>query len=202
MDSYSLNVGSNNIGGYFSSEQIDLLRIVQCNDMTMLYSFIRECDQIKHLYGEQEISELGTLDIESAKRKVFESYQNTMVLHDADSLTDIDNKLKSIGIRDEHVPYIKQYLGNRDIQGIRRTIETLYPDKAKEILTLSHHFVSQERDQIKESNMFDEFVTLNNNLPSFNTMLVGSGKIYSVVNSFYESNEPEYRFDFYKAKEI
>ena len=200
MDNYLLDVGSNNIGGYFSSEQIDLLRIVQCNNLDDLINFISNCDQIKHLFDEHEITSLSELDIENAKRIVFESYQNTMVLHNANPIEDIENKLKNIGVREEHISYITQYLGNRDMQGIRRTIETLYPDKAKEILTLSHHFVSKERDQIKASNMYDEFVVLNNNLPSFNIMLVGSGKIYSIVNSFYESNEPEYRFDFYKAK--
>lgn len=200
MNNYLLDVGSNNIGGYFSSEQIDLLRIVQCNNLDDLINFISNCDQIKHLFDEHEITSLSELDIENAKRIVFESYQNTMVLHNANPIEDIENKLKNIGVREEHISYITQYLGNRDMQGIRRTIETLYPDKAKEILTLSHHFVSKERDQIKASNMYDEFVVLNNNLPSFNIMLVGSGKIYSIVNSFYESNEPEYRFDFYKAK--
>ncbi len=200
MDNYLLNVGTNNVGGYFSSEQIDLLKIIQCNNLNDLIRFITDCDQIKHLFNEQDIISLNELDIESAKRKVFESYQNTMVLHNANPITDIENKLKNIGVMEEHIPYIKQYLSNRYIQGIRRTIESLYPDKAKDILILSHHFVSQERDQIKSSNMYDEFVVLNNNLSSFNTMLVGSGKIYSIVNSFYESNEPEYRFDFYKAK--
>lgn len=200
MENYSLNIVSNNIGGYFSSEQIDLLRIIQCNNISELFNFIKECDQIKHLFNEQELMYLNDLDVENAKRKVFAAYQNTMVLHDSDSLTDIENKLKNIGVKDEHIPYIKQFLGNRDIQIIRKTIEALYPDKANEILALSHHFVSQERDQLKASNMYDEFVTLNNNLSSFNTMLVGSGKIYSVVNSFYNSDESEYRFDFYKAK--
>ena len=200
MDNYSLNVGTNNVGGYFSSEQIDLLKIIQCNNLDDLIRFIDDCDQIKHLFNEQEIASLNELDVENAKRKVFETYQNTMVLHNAIPIIDIENKLKNIGVRDEHIPYITQYLENRDLQGIRRTIESLYPDKAKDILTLSHRFTSQERDQLKSTNMYDEFVILNKNLPSFNTMLVGSGKIYSVVNSFYESNEPEYRFDFYKAK--
>lgn len=200
MENYSLNIKSNNIGGYFSSEQIDLLRIIQCNNISELFNFIKECDQIKHLFNEQELMYLNNLDVENAKRKVFAAYQNTMVLHDSDFLTGIENKLKNIGVKDEHIPYIEQFLGNRDIQIIRKTIEALYPDKANEILALSHHFVSQERDQLKSSNMYDEFVTLNNNLSSFNTMLVGSGKIYSVVNNFYNSDESEYRFDFYKAK--
>lgn len=146
MENYSLGVESNNIGGYFSSEQIDLLKIIQCNNLNDLIRFITDCDQIKHLFNEQDITSLNELDIESAKRKVFESYQNTMVLHNANPITDIENKLKNIGVMEEHIPYIKQYLGNRDIQGIRKTIESLYPDKAKDILILSHHFVSQERD--------------------------------------------------------
>lgn len=200
MENYSLNIESNNIGGYFSSEQIDLLRIIQCNNISELFNFIKECDQIKHLFNEQELMYLNYLDVENAKRKVFATTKNTMVLHDSDSLTDIENKLKNIGVKDEHISHIKQFLVNRDILAIRKVIETYYPDKANEMLTLSHHFVSQERDQIKSSNMYDEFVTLNSNLPSFNTILIGSGKIYNVVNNFYNSDEPKYRFDFYKAK--
>lgn len=200
MENYLLNVGSNNIGGYFSSEQIDLLRIIQCNNILELCNFIKECDQINHLFNKQDLIDLSNLDIENAKRRVFIAYQNTMVFHDSDSLTNIENKLKNIGVKVEHIPYIKQFLGNKDLQRIRKTIEMLYPDKVNEILTLSHHFVSQERDQLKASDLYDELVTLNNNLSSFNTMLVGSGKIYDVVNNFYSSDEPEYRFDFYKAK--
>ena len=71
MDSYLLNVGTNNVGGYFSSEQIDLLRIIQCNNLDDLIRFIAACDQIKHLFSEQEITSLIELDIENAKRKVF-----------------------------------------------------------------------------------------------------------------------------------
>ena len=32
MDKYDLKVNSDNVGGYFSSEQIDLLSIIQCNN--------------------------------------------------------------------------------------------------------------------------------------------------------------------------
>lgn len=80
-----------------------------------MHNFIEECDQIKHIFNEQELKYLNDLDIESAKRKVFETYQNTMVYHDSDSLTDIENKLKNIGIKDEHILQIKQFLGSRDI---------------------------------------------------------------------------------------
>ena len=96
MDNYLLDVGSNNIGGYFSSEQIDLLRIVQCNNLDDLINFISNCDQIKHLFDEHEITSLSELDIENAKRIVFESYQNTMVLHNANPIEDIENKLKNL----------------------------------------------------------------------------------------------------------
>lgn len=43
-------------------------------------------------------------------------------------------------------------------------------------------------------------VLLNSNLDSFNSMLIGSGRIYNVVNDLYDENNPNKRFDFYFAK--
>ena len=51
MDIYSLNVDSPIKGGYFSSEQIDLLSIIQCQSIDELMKFITNCDQINHVHG-------------------------------------------------------------------------------------------------------------------------------------------------------
>lgn len=48
---YSLNVDSPIKGGYFSSEQIDLLSIIQCQSIDELMGFIANCDQINHVKG-------------------------------------------------------------------------------------------------------------------------------------------------------
>ena len=58
MGNYYLNVESNNIGGYFSSEQIDLLSIIQCTSIEELQKFIVDCEQIKDFYFDEEIKNL------------------------------------------------------------------------------------------------------------------------------------------------
>lgn len=44
MDVNNLKVNTNIVGGYFSSEQIDLLSIIQCKDSNELIDFIIHCD--------------------------------------------------------------------------------------------------------------------------------------------------------------
>lgn len=200
MEGYYLDVDSNNIGGYFSSEQIDLLSIVQCSTFKEIYDFISKCDQLNGVYAEKQLVELSRVDIEDVKRKVFKDYQDTMVLHDADKIISIDNRLRHIGVKDEDFDIIRDALATRDMANIRMIIEERYPEQADKMFSLNHHFVSTERDQTKATDMYDEFVFLNSQLSNFNTMLVGSGRIYSVVNDFYTSYEKEKRFDFYSAK--
>ena len=73
MEKYSLNIESPIIGGYFSSEQIDLLSIIQCKSIDELNIFIANCDQINHVKGIFE--SISGLDLDTAKRKVFKSYR-------------------------------------------------------------------------------------------------------------------------------
>ena len=83
---------------------------------------------------------------------------------------------------------------------LREFIKNKYPTNYEEIFDMSHHFVSTERDQLKTDDLYEEMVLLNSNLDSFNSMLIGSGRIYNVVNDLYDENNPDKRFDFYFAK--
>ena len=80
MDNYGLNEASSIKGGYFSSEQIDLLSIVQCQSMDELINFVVNCDQINHV--NVIFDSINGMDFETAKRSIFKSYQDTMVYHD------------------------------------------------------------------------------------------------------------------------
>ena len=200
MDKYDLKVNSRNVGGYFSSEQIDLLSIIQCNNMDQLVNYVINCDQIKHLYSGFRFDKLRTLDFEQAKRMVFKDYQDSMILHDSNVNDSIENRLKNIGIKEHDFKVIKKALKGRNISFIKQFLQKNYADKADEILSLNHHFVSEERDQIKDVLLYDELSLLNSQLSYFNTMLIGSGRIYNVVNEFYDVSDSDKRFDFYKAK--
>ena len=180
MDIYSLKVDSPIIGGYFSSEQIDLLSIIQCQSIDELMKFIANCDQINHIKGIFE--SINGLDLESAKRSVFKSYQDTMVYHDQGIEASRINRFNHLGISTE--------------EELMSVIDKTHP-RSQEILSLNHHFISEEWDQTK-SISYEEIELLNSQLPSFNSMIIGSGKIYKIVNKY--DTGIESKFDFYLAK--
>ena len=203
MDVNSLQVNTNIIGGYFSAEQIDLLSIIQCKDSSELIDFIIHCDQIKHNYSKEDLENLITLPLDDFKKRVLKSYQDTMVFHDADRETKIENKLRHCGIQKNDIDIIKNAVSNNSTEimsWLREFIKNKYPTNYEEIFDMSHHFVSTERDQLKTDDLYEEMVLLNSNLDSFNSMLIGSGRIYNVVNDLYDENNPDKRFDFYFAK--
>lgn len=199
MDINKLQVNSKIIGGYFSSEQIDLLSIIQCKDNHELIYFILHCDQIKNSFSKKNIDYLKTLSLDKFKEIVFKSYQDTMVPHDSNKLLTIENKLKHCGIHKDDIQKIKDNISlSNIIPWIKDYIMKNYPNNYQDIFTMSHHFISTERDQLKEENIYNELSLLNSNLGLFNTMLIGSGRIYNVINEFYDSSDKKY--DFYFAK--
>ena len=203
MDVNSLQVNTNIIGGYFSAEQIDLLSIIQCRDNNELIEFIMHCDQIKNNYDRESLERLATLPLEDFKRKVFKSYQDSMVFHDSDRESKIENKLRHCGIEENDIEIIKNAVSNNSpeiMSWLKEFIKNKYPNNYEEIFSMNHHFVSTERDQLKSDDLYEEMVLLNDNLSNFNSMLIGSGRIYNVVNDFYDENNPDKRFDFYYAK--
>lgn len=179
MDIYSLNVDSPIKGGYFSSEQIDLLSIIQCQSIDELMKFIANCDQINHVHGIFE--SINGMDLESAKRSIFKSYQDSMIYHDQGLDSSIINRFNYLGITSEELMSV---------------IDKSHP-RSQEILSINHHFISEEWNQTK-SISYEEMETLNSQLPIFNSMLIGSGKIYKVINK-YDTNK-ETKYDFYFAK--
>ena len=164
MDKYDLKVNSDNVGGYFSSEQIDLLSIIQCNNKNQLVNYVMNCDQIKHLYSGFKLDRLRMVDLEQAKRIVFKDYQDSMVLHDSNVNDSIENRLKNIGIREQDFNIIKKALKDRNISFIKQFVQKNYADKIDDILSLNHHFVSEERDQVKDTLLYAELSLLNSQL--------------------------------------
>lgn len=179
METYTLNVDSLIKGGYFSSEQIDLLSIIQCQSIDELISFITNCDQINHM--KDIFKSIDGLDLETAKRSIFKSYQDSMVYHDQGLEASKANRLHYLGITSEEMASVKDKKHSR----------------SQEILSLNHHFISEEWNQTK-SISYEEMELLNSQLTMFNSMLVGSGKIYKVVNKYDTGKEKKY--DFYFAK--
>ncbi len=199
MDIFSLNILSSNIGGYFSSEQLELLSIIQCSTHEELISFIYECAQLNGMFSKENLHNFITQDLEQLKRYIFKSYQDTLVLHNTDRETILDNTFQCLGIKQEDIDVIKRIYNEKNIKTIeyvKTYIKNKYPTTYEDIFRQAHRFISTERNQHKDSNLYDKFIMVNDRLSTFNTLLVGSGKLEKIINEFFDDKD---RFDFYFA---
>lgn len=213
MDLYFLNVASNSVGGYFSSEQLEMLSIIQCQTPEELRAFISGCHQFSAAFIEKNSEEFASImksiddaekgigdakeNLEAAKKKVFECYQKTFAPHRSSKRVIIENLLQHLGIpkeaagiTDSTYPGIAQIMDN---------IKRRYPDQYKEMIKEAHKFVSVERDQNKMDGLYKDFVLINELLSTFDTLLVGSAKPEIVINTALDEGESEH-FDFYFAE--
>ena len=120
METYNLQVETSNIGGYFSSEQLDLLTIIQCNKQEELVAFINECRQLREVFTKEELQKFFNKDLEQLKQDVFKAYQDTLVLHDSNTETILTNTLSRLGLTEEEIGDIKKaYSGGRTSETLK-----------------------------------------------------------------------------------
>ncbi len=205
MNSYFLQVNSNVTGGYFSSEQIDLLSIIQCNTPEELVSFVNDCIQIKDIYKNHDLSKIiENIGLEDAKRRVFKNYQDSMVLHDSELRVIIENSLNHLEIKNEDIEIIINAVTNLSmkeaIDYINKYIKNNYSDRSDEILYVLNNFRPIERDQNKSEDQYEEISVLNDNLDDFDTMILGSGRIH-IVNGIYGEVNKEKKYCFDRVKQ-
>lgn len=197
MDIYKLKVQTKQVGGYFSSEQIDLLSIIQCETKQEIIDFIKECQQ---LHGMVDMNR-DDMDLEEFKRFVFKCYQDSLLPHHSDSECVLKHMLERLGLKEEEIEVVvKTRLQEKaeSLSYIKEYIKNRYPNDFSRLFRASHQIITKERDQNKDHQLYDELVLLNNHLPMFQTLLVGSGKPEVVINFLFSQDDD--RFDFYFAK--
>ena len=98
LDIYKWNVKSNSVGCYFSSEQLDFLSIIQSTTSEQLVNFVRNCEQIRYFFSEEELATFrDAQDIEELKRAIFKKYQDTLVPHGSTRSEILLNNLRNCG---------------------------------------------------------------------------------------------------------
>ena len=203
MDNYSLDVDSPIRGGYFSSEQIDLLSIIRCTSPEELVDFVNNCIQVntKSIDVYKTIRDEG---LEAAKRKVFKDYQDSMVLHNSNMDIVMTNTFEDLGIKDEDIKIIldKRSELSQDelISWAKKFIKDKYHDISDAIFYAFQNYRSIERDQNKAKDQYEEISALSDNLDGFDTMILGSGRIYHVLNEFYDEEDRKKRYCFDRMK--
>lgn len=199
MDKYEIKTDSKIKGIYLSSETIDLIEIVKCNEIDELKECIFNCDQIDK--KDKQILENET-NVEELKKYFFEKYKDSFISTEQ-SITDpvslIKRKLEHVGIEEND---IQRYIGIIKAKGIAGIQETIYQEQPENYIDFckgQHRFLARERDQIK-SVTYEEIEGLSKLLEEHNTVLLGSGKYCAILNAMHDEEKGVPKYDFYHIK--
>ena len=113
----TLDLGNTANGLYLSQQQVDLLMIVELQDKQSLVEFIEQkCGQFPNLTAEQVIPGLESMDLETAKRALFQKYQDGLISYlDNNQMTNEDKarvKLGRMGIDGEELQMCLQRIAS------------------------------------------------------------------------------------------
>ena len=177
MEKYSLNIDAPIVGGYFSSEQIDLLSIIRCNTPEELVDFVNNCIQVKDIYTNEELLKLiESIGLDNAKRRIFKDYQDSMAPHNSRIDVVMTNTFQHLGIKHEDIVVILNAISelsqDERIHWAREYIEKNYPDRSDEIFYALQNFRSIERDQNKSDNQYDEIIFIMKKKKKKDTVLI------------------------------
>ena len=201
---YDLDLDVPSTGGYLSSEQIDLLRIYECDSPLKLIDFIKGCSQIKHKFSEEDLIRLSQMEEIAAKEYVISIYKSTMVFHDEGIDKSTIKKLRELGLTENDIFQIIILIktSSNRYDAVRNYLEQLRLNGANidiyKIMNLSHEMITLERDQVKSSKLADVEL-LSEGIKDVDTILISSGKYNHVVNPMYKDGESG-KYNFYFVK--
>lgn len=185
-------------GIYLSSETIDLLSIIQCENVEELTKFVKDCAQLSASDIDFEKWDMSRLD--EIKRDVVEKYKDSFVPMEEsskDRMGVVKAVLEHTGLSKEEVEAGALSFQSGGIDGFKQELLQIHPDDYKVLSEKEHRFISSERDQIK-SVTYEELCAINNTLSDYNTVLVGSGRYYDVTKKMYDAQVPGMdKYDFY-----
>lgn len=198
MKKYELNINSQIQGLYLSTETIELINIMQCDNIDELHKFVSDCEQLKGL--KYDFEDFDNKNLEQLKRKIFEDYKSTLISTEK-SVTDrmivLETSLRHSGVPEKDIARYCQILIDHGLEDVKVTLEKEHPEEYQKMAESNHRFIASERDQIK-SVTYEEISQLIPQLENHNTILIGSGRYYDVVNKLNNPNITGLeKYDFY-----
>lgn len=201
MKKHELDLDAEIHGIYLSTEMIDLMSIIQSKSMRELQDFVQNCEQLKgksYLFKED-----GKDNLEQLKKEIFEDYQSILVSTEQSVINRkkvIENSLRHSGIEENKIQeYIKTF-SEDGLEVLKIKLQQEHPDEYSEMAKANHRFIASERDQIKDVT-YEEIEGLTSQLRNHDTILIGSGRYYDVVNKLSNDNVPELeKYDFYHMR--
>lgn len=203
---YNMDLGTESTGIYLSHQMVDILSLINCDNMDEVLDFIQNTPNIKELPVE-EISQLQGLDLDTAKKIVFEKYQqsytNFMVMEylrkSKDQRYRFHSKLESLKLPlpvETKLFELYQKQGEQACYGMLQTI--VGPTKTRDI----KQTVREDYENIKSAT-YEQMVAFNeqikNNISQAKknngdyTLVISSAKFFTTM--FAEENDLGYTYD-------
>ncbi len=202
-EKYSLDIDVSTKGMYLGETQIDLMTITEINSTNELLEFIANCQQVD--YSEVQLKELYKMKIDSAKRKVFDDYRNSLIgtleLQRDPSIV-LRKKIEFLGlpadITDEVLALYKDGKTDQAINYITTRLNLDYGTITSQ--TFKRHFI--DHDDVKCSS-YEEISALAKKVSDFDSITIISGKYNSVINNGkFDSYHIKRCLDFCKKHDI
>lgn len=198
MKEYKLDLDTKINGIYLSTETIDLMSIIQCSTIEELKDFIQNCEQI-----DSNQVDLRQENLEELKKQIYKQYQDDLIPIEqstVDRESVLEKMLLHLGIKANEINnYVSTYK-EKGVSGIKEILQIERPDEYDKIAESQHRYIMSERDQVK-SVSYEEMSELTKLLKEHNTVLLGNGRYYDVVNPFSDDKHPNLeKYDFYHIK--
>ena len=186
----TLNIKTEKDGIYLSQQQVDLLMIVNLNSKEELKNYVENiCGQFPNRKVEDVIPNYDTMQLEDAKKRLFEEYQKGLISYlDNATMTDkqkAEVKLKRLGINGEE---LEKCLKDIEDGKINETFNYLCQKYGNDFITKFNHSMNDDFENIK-SISYEEMKSLSEliqNDKSMDTIIIATGKydnsIYPTLN--------------------
>lgn len=187
LSDFALDVDSKNNGLYLSQQQIDLLMITEMNSKEAMINFVANlCTQFPNKSIEDIIPNFKTIDLDSAKRMLYNAYQDSLDSYIDDAMmTNIEkakSKLDKLGVYGEEQDIIIQKVKE---QGLEYTLSFLAQTKGQNFMVQFNRVMRDDFENVKSVG-YDEMVKLSNLIQtdeSIDNIIIATGKFGNVIFS-------------------
>lgn len=180
---YYLNIQAPIKGIHLGETQIDLISVIEVTTIDELQEFLIGCAQLN--YAETDLQQLCKMDLETAKRKVFEDYRRTLIgtvdLKKNPFLL-LKRKIACLGLPEEANDIVIALCKKGNLDEAVNYITTNISADYNTIIAENFRGHSLDWDDVKCTS-YEELSALAQEIANFNCITVTSGKYRNVMNN-------------------
>ncbi len=184
---FTLDLGNDKNGLYLSQQQIDLLMITELSSKEELNNYI---SNITCQFTKEDIERMNleyqSLDLETAKKKLYDEYLKTLDSYLDDAIMSKDekalSKLSKLGFNEQEQQNILNYMNQN---GIDKTLTALRQSKGDQFIIKFNRLMRDDFENVKSVG-YDEMSELSRLIDrdkSIDSLIIATGKYGNTIYS-------------------